>query len=214
VLAVTRYQLALLGHSQRYAPAAGLYFVVMAIQYGDPRSPIMPEFSFSAGALLVTACWLTIALLDIEDPVQRLITLSHARRWRPILAGTVLAVLACAFVTTVISEAWAALVHHGTDTSTLLRGLVAHLTCALIGVAIGLPCSKLLVPRVGNTLLFAAVALCVVLLSSWLPLANPLLRAMAQEDALDAKLLVSGVSAVVLLAASTFVVGVVVHRRA
>jgi hypothetical protein len=214
VLAVTRYQLALLGHSQRYAPAAGLYFVIMAIQYGDPRSPIMPEFSFSAGALLVAACWVTIAMLDVEDPVQRLITVSHARRWWPILAGTVLAVLACALATTLVSEAWAMLIHHDLDLPTLGRGLLAHLVCALIGIAIGLPCSKLLVPRVGWTLLLAAVALCVVLLANWLPLANPLLRAMAQDDALTGRLVVSGVSSVVLLAASALAVGVALHRRA
>ncbi|MEC3974542.1 hypothetical protein [Amycolatopsis sp. H20-H5] len=214
MLAMTRYQLALLGHSQRYAPAVVALLAVLAIQYTDRRSPLIPEFAVSAGGLLIVSCWLTVALLDIEDPVQRLVTLSHARGWRSIIGGSVLAVLACATGLTVLSELWALAVHRSASLSTLGIGLVVHLACALMGIAVGLPCSKLLVSRVGWTVVSALFFLGLVLLARWLPLANPMLRAMIDGTAPAGPVLVSCVAAVVLLGASATGVGMLVHRRA
>jgi hypothetical protein len=124
VLAMTRYNLALLGHSQRYVPAVVAYLAVLTIQYTDRTSPVLPEFAVSSGALLVVSCWLTIALLDVEDPAQRLVTLSHARGWRPVLAGAVVAVLACAVVMTAVSELWSVIEHRHAAASEV--GALAH----------------------------------------------------------------------------------------
>ena len=65
-LAVARYNLALLGHSQRYLPASILLLGVLGMQYTERKAPVLPEFSVSAGALLVVSCWLTIALIDVS----------------------------------------------------------------------------------------------------------------------------------------------------
>ena len=159
VLALTRYYLALLGHSQRYLPALLAYLALCVILYADPHSPPLPLFGVSAGGLLVVSCWLTIALLDIEDPVQRLVTLSHARQWRRMITGAILTVLTFSVVLTVITEAWSALKSLKVQPSALGIGLLAHLACALLGIAIALPCSRLLVQRVGWTVLAAVVTL-------------------------------------------------------
>ncbi|MEV6874964.1 hypothetical protein [Amycolatopsis sp. NPDC051128] len=212
MLAVTRYYLTLLGHSQRYLPALLAYLALCVILYSDPNSPPLPLFGVSAGGLLVVSCWLTIALLDIEDPVQRLVTLSHARQWRRMISGAILTVLACSLVLTVITEAWSALKSFKFQPSALGIGVLAHLACALLGIAVALPCSRLLVHRVGWTVLAAVITLIVVLLAK-IPLVHPLLHALTDGEPVGGPLALALVTSVVMLAASYLVVSVLVHRR-
>ncbi|WP_370969824.1 hypothetical protein [Amycolatopsis sp. cg9] len=212
MLAMTRYYLVLLGHSQRYLPALLAYLALCVILYADPNSPPLPLFGVSAGGLLVVSCWLTIALLDIEDPVQRLVTLSHARRWRRMITGAVLTVLACSLVLTVITEVWSALKSFKVQPSALGIGLLAHLACALLGIAIALPCSRLLVQRIGWTVLAAVVTLIVVLLAK-IPLVHPLLHALTDEEPVAGPLALALGTSVVVLAVSFFAVSTLVRRR-
>ncbi|HEY3468405.1 MAG TPA: hypothetical protein VGL47_24975 [Amycolatopsis sp.] len=212
MLALTRYYLALLGHSQRYLPALLAYLALCVILYADPNSPPLPLFGVSAGGLLVVSCWLTIALLDIEDPVQRLVTLSHARQWRRMITGAICTVLVCSAVLTVITEAWSALKSLKVQPAALGIGLLAHLACALVGIAIALPCSRLLVHRIGWTVLAAVVALIVVLLAK-IPLVHPLLHALTDDEPVGGPLALALVTSVIVLAASYFAVSGLVRRR-
>ncbi|WP_328645569.1 hypothetical protein OHS58_37560 [Amycolatopsis sp. NBC_00348] len=212
MLALTRYYLALLGHSQRYLPALLAYLALCVILYADPHSPPLPLFGVSAGGLLVVSCWLTIALLDIEDPVQRLVTLSHARQWRRLITGAVLTVLGCSLVLTVITETWSALKSFKVQPAALGIGLLAHIACALLGIAIALPCSRLLVNRIGWTVLAAVITLVVVLLAK-IPLVHPLLRALTNEDPVGGPLALAVVTSAVALAVSFVVVSRLVQRR-
>ncbi|UOX87169.1 hypothetical protein MUY14_36420 [Amycolatopsis sp. FBCC-B4732] len=212
MLAMTRYYFVLLGHSQRYLPALLAYLALCVILYADPNSPPLPLFGVSAGGLLVVSCWLTIALLDIEDPVQRLVTLSHARQWRRMITGAILAVLACSLVLTVITEVWSALKSFKVQPSALGIGLLAHLACALLGIAIALPCSRLLVGRIGWTVLAAVITLVVVLLAK-IPLVHPLLHALTDEEPVAGPLALALGTSVVLLAASFSGVSALVRRR-
>ncbi|WP_410616368.1 hypothetical protein [Amycolatopsis sp. lyj-109] len=212
MLALTRYYLALLGHSQRYLPALLAYLALCVILYADPNSPPLPLFGVSAGGLLVVSCWLTIALLDIEDPVQRLVTLSHARQWRRMISGAILTVLACSLVLTAITEVWSAIKSFKVQPTALGIGLLAHLACALLGIAIALPCSRLLVHRVGWTVLAAVITLVVVLLAK-IPLVHPLLHALTDDEPVGGPLVLALVTAVAMLAVSFFAVSALVHRR-
>jgi hypothetical protein len=212
VLALTRYYLALLGHSQRYLPALLAYLALCVILYADPSAPPLPLFGVSAGGLLVVSCWLTIALLDIEDPVQRLVTLSHARRWPRMITAAILTVLACALVLTVITELWSALKTGQFHPSALGIGLLAHLACSLTGIAIALPCSRLLVHRIGWTVLAAVVTLIVVLLAK-IPLVHPLLHALTDEEPIGGPLTLALVTSVAVLTASFLAVSALVRRR-
>ncbi len=214
MLAMTRYYLALLGHSQRYLPAILAYLAVNTVLYTDPKSPLLPQYGISAGSLLVVSCWLTIAMLDIEDPVQRLITFSHARRGRSVLGGATLAVFGCAVVLTVVTLAWSMIRSGGFRLGTLGLGAAAHLVCTLFGIAIGLPCSRLLVPRVGWSVLAAIFTLAAVLLVKWLPLANPLLRALTSQQPPGGPLAVAVVAAIAGLLVSATAVGHLLRRNA
>ncbi len=212
MLAMTRYYLALLGHSQRYLPALLPYLALCVILYADPNSPPLPLFGVSAGGLLVVSCWLTIALLDIEDPVQRLVTLSHARQWRRMITGAISTVLACSLVLTAITEVWSAIKSVKFHPAELGIGLLAHLACALLGIAIALPCSRLLVHRIGWTVLAAVITLVVVLLAK-IPLVHPLLHALTDDEPVGAPLVLALVTSVAMLAASFLAVSALVLRR-
>ncbi|QKV77065.1 hypothetical protein [Amycolatopsis sp. Hca4] len=212
MLAMTRYYLVLLGHSQRYLPALLAYLALCVILYADPHSPPLPLFGISAGGLLVVSCWLTIALLDIEDPVQRLVTLSHARHWHRMITGAVLTVLACSLVLTAITEVWSALKSLKLQPAALGIGFLAHLACALLGIAIALPCSRLLVNRVGWTVLAAVITLVVVLLAK-IPLVHPLLHALTDDEPVGGPLALALLTAAAMLAVSFFAVSALVRRR-
>ncbi len=214
MFAMTRYYLALLGHSQRYLPAILAYIAVNTVLYTDPTSPLLPQYGISAGTLLVISCWLTIAMLDIEDPVQRLVTFSHARRWRSILGGATMAVFACAVVLTLVTVVWSMIKSGTVRADVLALGLAAHAVCALFGIAIGLPCSRLLVPRIGWSVLAAVFVLAAVLLVKWLPLAHPLLRALTSSLPLTGPLVLTTVTSVLALLLSGIAVGFLLRRNA
>ena len=213
MLAVSRYYLALLGHSQRYLPAALAYLALCAILYADPNSPSLPLYGVSGAGVLVLGCWFTIAVLDIEDPVQRLITLNHAGNRRRTIGGAVLAVFLCTLVCTVATVAWAA-THRGQLRGEVIgTGLAVHLACALLGIAIGLPCSRLLVSRIGWTVLAAVLVLGAVLLAKWIPLVHPLLQDLTNGSPYGGALVLAAVTSVVALAVSVTVVGMFSSRR-
>lgn len=208
-----RYQLALLGHSQRWLPPSLLFAVLMGVLYADPGSQILPQFAVSAAALAVVACWLTVALVDAEDPVQRLITRVHARRMSTVLGGIVGAVFVCCVLLTVLPLVWSTVTFHGNSPGTLGIGVPAHVAGAATGIAIGLPCSRLLLPRIGYTVLIAPVALAVVLLIRELPLLNPMLRALTADTAPPGPIALALTTSLVLLLLSATAVGAVTRRR-
>lgn len=206
MIAATRYQLALLLHSQRYLPPAIAFAALLAVLYGSRNAPVPPEFAVSAGGLTVVTCWLAVALADIEDPVQRLVTASHARLRAAVpLGGLVLAVLACAVVLTAGSLLWAVLVHGGVGAAVLGWGALAHLAGAATGLTVGLPCSRLLVPRIGYTVALALPVLAAVLLLRWVPLVNPMLRALTNGTAYATPVLVCAAVSVCALGLSATV---------
>ncbi|HET6504252.1 MAG TPA: hypothetical protein VFG87_26170 [Amycolatopsis sp.] len=198
-----KYQLALLGHSQRYLLPALAFTALLGLLYSNESgNPAPPEFAVSGGALTVVACWLTITLADIEDPAQWLITLAHARRLSIVVGSVVLTVFAGCAGLTVLSLLWSALAHGGESLGDLGIGLLAQLTCACAGIAVGLPCSRLLMPRAGYTALAAIIGVGVVLLTPWIPLVNPLLRALSSDQPAILPILVSLFSSVLVLVGS------------
>ncbi|SFP87143.1 hypothetical protein SAMN05421810_103677 [Amycolatopsis arida] len=208
-----RYQLALLGHSQRYVPPVLLYLVVVAMLYDDGVAPALPEFAVTAAILAVVACWLTVALVDAEDPVQRLVTASAARRGAAPVVGVAAAVLVCCVALAAVSAAWMLVRREGVTWPVAGFGALAHVACAAVGVAVGLPSSRLLVPRRGYSVLVALAALLVVLLVRQVPLVNPMLRELGGNADPAGSVLVGLAASAVALVLSVLAVTVVSHRR-
>ena len=213
--ALVRYQLAVLAHSQRYLPPLLLFLGLTALLHQDGRAPAQPSFAATAGALLVVSSWLTVALVGVEDPVQRLVTHSHAGSVARLLTGVVVTVLLSAAVLGAVSVLWSELTHgFGLPGRDVGIGLLAHLACGAVGIAIGLPCSQLLVPGIGYTAVLVAVASGTVLLAEWVPLVFPLLAAMTSGEPGPPMLAWSAAVAAVLLVGSTALTAGAVARRA
>ncbi|TVT60556.1 hypothetical protein FNH05_04070 [Amycolatopsis rhizosphaerae] len=208
-----RYQLALLGHSQRYLPPVLAFLLVMGVLYTDRGAPQIPQYAVSCGALTVIACWLAIALVDTEDPVQRLITLTHAGPVR-LVGGVAASVLICCAGLTVVSLVWSAIVFRGFAPAALGVGALAHLTAALTGISVGLSCSRLIVPRIGYTVLVALAALMAVFLLRWLPLINPMLRAMSGTGPVLGTVLTGLACSLITAIIAVTVVTALLRRRA
>jgi hypothetical protein len=210
-----RYQLALFGHSQRYLLPALAFTALLGLLYGNETGATPPtsEFAVSAGALFVVGCWLTIALVDSEDSTQRLVTLSHARRLVTLLGGMVLAVFACCAALTVLAVVWSVAAHQGDSAGDLGFGLLAHLACAIAGIAIGLPCSRLLVPRAGYAAIAALIGLGVVLTTRWIPFVNPMLHALSSNRPVAVPVLLGLLTSLLALAVSSAAVAYFVPRR-
>lgn len=213
MVALTRYYLALFGHSQRYIPAVLAYLTLAAFLYSDPNSPVLPLYGVSSGGMLVVACWLTIALLDIEDPVQRLVTLSHARDWRRMIGSAVVTVFGGTLALTLITLIWSMIRILEFQPGAMAIGLVAHVAGALLGIAIALPCSRLLIARIGWTVLAATVTLVVVILAK-IPLIHPLIQALTVGRPYTGPLLLAATTSVAALLISFVTVSFLVRRRA
>ncbi|MER5394143.1 hypothetical protein [Saccharopolyspora sp. NPDC002686] len=212
--ALIGYRLAELGHSQRYLPPVLLHIGLIAVLYSDNTGPALPGFAVTAAALLVVSGWLTIALVDVEDVVQRTITRAHASSAQRVLVGTVLTVLCCAAGLSALTVAWSQVssgfAYSAADLGT---GLLGNLVCAAFGIAIALPCSGLVVRRIGYTAIAAAALFAVVLLVEQLPLAHPVVFALSAGTVPPALLVQSTLTALVALVASTLGVSAWVVRR-
>jgi hypothetical protein len=182
VIALVRYQLALLGHTQRFLIPVLAYLGLLAIFYATPPGQLMPGYAVSAGALLLVAGWLTLAVVDVEDPVQRTITVSHCGSLRRVLFSLVATVAVSAGALALVAVAWP-VVRYGANQvhDELAIGAVAHMACAAAGIAFALPFSGLLIRRLGFRVIITVGVLGVILLSRWVPLVNPLLRAMGES---------------------------------
>jgi hypothetical protein len=150
----------------------------------------------------------------------QLALLGHSQRWLPpsfglprLIGGVVLSVLVCCVVLVGVSLVWSSIRHQGDSSGVLGAGVVAHLAGAFTGVAIGLPCSRLLVPRIGYTVLAALAALVAVLLVRWIPLINPMLRAMPSDAPVTRAVLIGVVTSAVVLTLSAAAVATLFRRR-
>ncbi|HWE90505.1 MAG TPA: hypothetical protein VG317_13675 [Pseudonocardiaceae bacterium] len=218
MIGLVRYLLAVLLHSQRYLPALLLYLVALGVLTSDDSGPLVPVYALSAGALFVCGTWLTIALANVPHPVQRAITVVHARGAVPVLVATVLAALLSCAVLAVAGLGFPVLTGgHRVSGAALAVGGLALLACACTAVAVGLLCSRLVIHRPGYALMVALAVVLALLLVRGLPPVNLLLRLLASDDRRPADLLgpVAGLTglAVGLLLISATATHIVATRR-
>ncbi|SFA82001.1 hypothetical protein SAMN05216266_101636 [Amycolatopsis marina] len=213
MLALTRYQLAVLGHSQRYLPPTLVYLASVGIVFNHGSAPVVPEFAVTAGALCAVACWLTVALVDAEDPIQRLVTKSHTRRRGAVPLAVACSVLICCAALTTAVVLWVLWRRESVEAGSLGFGVLAQSACSCLGVAIGLACSRLLVPRIGYSVLIAVFALLAVLFVRPIPLVNPMLRAMGSNENLSTAVPLGAAASALALALTILLVTAVSARR-
>ena len=175
--ALVRYMLAGLGASQRYLPPALLFVIsVVALTSGGGAS-LVPSYSASALAQFICMTWLTVVLVNAEDAVQRAMTTVAAQGSFRVLLANVWAAVLVSVTLMIFGLAYPIAVGaHPVTTSAVVVGVVAQLTGGLSGIAIGLLCSRLVMPRSGYAPFAAFGMVLMVLLVPWVPPINPMLR--------------------------------------
>jgi hypothetical protein len=168
---VIRYLLADLAKSQRWLPPMFVYFAMIGSLYGgDPGTP-RPPYGVSEMVLFPLAAWLTVVVVNNEDPVQRHVTMAAVGGWRRMLAGLVAAASVINGVLVLLATFVPALIHHHPYAlSDIALGLAAHVISAVTGIGLGVLCARPMIPTTGWSLLaIVAVSLVLLVVANRLP---------------------------------------------
>lgn len=202
--------------SQRYLPPMLIFFGALAVGTASDNGPLQSSYAFGVLVMLVCSTWLTVAVVNHEDPTQRQITLVTVGNSLRVLAVTIAVVvtwcvplllfgLICPLVTG----------DHKVTTGDLLVGAVAQLASAMIGIAIGVLCSRLLIRRIGIAMLTAAALILLMLVRRISPV-SALMKVLSDEKSAAANAAPTALLAVVCLAvlvAAVLVTRAVADRR-
>lgn len=174
--ALYRYLMASVLLSQRYLPPTLIFLAAMAVGTTSDNGPLQSSYAFCVLAMLVCTTWLTVSIVNHEDPTQHKITLVMIGSSLRVLAITVTVVLTWCVPLLVVGVGYPIVTgKHVFTAGDLVVGAAAQLGAAMIGIAIGLLCSRLVIPRIGIAMLTAAAAILAVLLLRWISPIRPLM---------------------------------------
>ncbi|MFC9691194.1 hypothetical protein ACFTSF_21760 [Kribbella sp. NPDC056951] len=169
--------------SQRYLPPTLIFLAALAVGTTSDTGPLQSAYAFCVLAMLVCTTWLTVSIVNHEDPTQRRITLVMIGSSAKVLAVTVAVILTWCVPLIVIGICYPLVTgKHVVNAGILTVGVVAHLTAALVGIAIGLLCSRLVIPRIGVAMLTAAAAILAVLLIRWISPIRALMSVLSDRE--------------------------------
>ena len=177
MIGMVRYQGALLGRSVRWLPPA-LLFAVTVVSGSFAGMPLADGLGWSSAMLVPAVGWLTRAALTMEPGAARACagTAGGPRRAQlatlmvALAGGVVLAVLGAGF-----ELATTARPRHGLG-ALAVEGVVAGVTCLLIGSAIGALCNPPLIRHRGYAMMSTAAVAIAAIAASGSP-ANAAIRA-------------------------------------
>lgn len=177
MIALIRYELAAVLHGQRYLAPLLLFVIALSVLTINDQGPLTGSYAVSAGSLLITMCWLTVTVVNHEDPVRRAITGVAAGGSGPVLLAEILLSLLAGVFLTGVGLVFPILAgQHVWTGADLVAGLLALLTSVAAGTAVGLACSRLVVARPGYSLLLALVVVIALPIIPGLPPVNLMLR--------------------------------------
>ncbi|HEY6498367.1 MAG TPA: hypothetical protein VIZ20_03015 [Streptosporangiaceae bacterium] len=213
MIAMVRYQGALLGRSARWLPPVLLFAgTVVAGSFGG--MPLADGLGWSSAMLVPAVGWLTRVALTMEPGAARACasTAGGARRAQlatlvvALAGGVVLAVLGAAF-----ELATTARPRHGLGTLAV-EGVVAGVTCLLIGSAIGALCNPPLIRHRGYAMMSTAAVAIAAIAASGSP-ANAAIRATSAGPSGGVHLPVVPLVVAVVLAAVSWTASVLTAPR-
>jgi hypothetical protein len=180
VLAVTRYLLALLVDSQRYLLPVLLALAVLGVLFGGDPGPPPTPWAASALAMYPLAAWLALIVANVEDPVQRTVTVAAAGGRAAVAAATLLIAMAGDLVLVVLAVFGPVLLTRYTyPPATIVLGLLAHVACTTAGTAVGLLCARPVVRRIGWSFALAVPVIVVTAVQPWLPPVGTAVKALS-----------------------------------
>ncbi|MFI9239229.1 hypothetical protein [Streptomyces sp. NPDC053079] len=217
MIALIRYTFSTVLHTQRYLAPVLLFTGLMGVLTVNGSGPLPPAYASSAGALFVCSTWLTIALMSLDDATQRaIVVISSGRSLKVLLAVIGTALLSCLalMVFGLFFPLWVG--SYDVTPVDLLLGMEAQLTCALVGIAIGVLCSRLVFRRQGYALVAALALVMGALFAKGMPPVNRLFNLMATtSDSAELLAPAGGMLAIAaaILAAFTAVTQYVAARK-
>jgi hypothetical protein len=191
--------------SQRYLAPLITFLGASAIFCTGATGPILPTYAIIAAVVLATSTWSTIILVNLEGPVSHDVALvgSGGSRARAVAASALLAA-AIGVLLTVLGTLLPLLSSDRATWWQVRDGALASLSGGLTGVAVGLVCSRLVIGRIGYTVI-AASLLAFALLRLDVPPVGHLLRQLSATPppaGLEVPLIADVMIAVVLVTAS------------
>jgi hypothetical protein len=218
VIALVGYMFTVLLLSQRYLAPLLLFLGLVAVLTSSDSGPLTATYASVAGAMLPCSVWLTVTLIGLEDRAHRsIVVISAGSHLRVLLATVATAATGCLLLTAAGLVLPLMLGAHTPGLADLALGIVAQLTCACTGMAIGLVCSRLIFRRPGHALVLALVLLLAVLLGKGVSPVNIMLtRLQSASDSADVLASTGALLAVTagVLAAAVAVTQVVTRRKA
>jgi hypothetical protein len=112
-------------------------FLVLTVTGTAVGETTLGDYGFTVTALLPVSMWLTIAVLNSEDPVQTEITTVTVGNAFLVRLAKLLVAYAGGQVLTAIAVLWPLLTGQRASEADLLAGVLAHLLSCLAGVAFG-----------------------------------------------------------------------------
>lgn len=215
--ALYRYLLTSVLLSQRYLPPTLIFLAAMAVGTTSDNGPLQSSYSFCVLAMLVCTTWLTVSIVNHEDPTQRKITLVMIGSSLRVLTTTVAVVVTWCVPLLVIGLVYPIVTgKHVVTAGDLAVGAAAQLGAAMIGIAIGLLCSRLVIPRIGVAMLTAAAAILAVLLLRWISPIRPIMTVLSNEEAATTNavpLTLLGALSAILLAVAVLATKLLADRK-
>jgi hypothetical protein len=171
--------------SQRYFPPMLIFFGVIAVGTSSDNGPLQSAYAFCVLVMLVCSAWMTVAIINHEDPTQRQIMLVTVGSSLRVLAMTIAVVFTwCAplivfgLIVPIVTGS------HKVTVGDVLIGAGAQLAAAMIGAAIGVLCSRLLIRRIGIAML-AAATLILLMMVRWISPIRALMKVLSNEKPAD-----------------------------
>ncbi|RZU10898.1 hypothetical protein EV645_6055 [Kribbella rubisoli] len=215
--ALYRYLVTSVLLSQRYLPPTLIFLAAMAVGTTSDNGPLQSSYAFCVLAMLVCTTWLTVSIVNHEDPTQRQITVVTMGSSLRVLATTVAVVVTWCVPLLIIGLVYPIVTgNHVVTAGTLAVGAAAQLGAALIGATIGLLCSRLVIRRIGIAMLTAAAAILAVLLLRWISPIRSIMTVLSNDKTAGANavpLTLLAALSVVLLVAAVFVTKALADRK-
>lgn len=217
MIALYRYQLTSMVLSQRYLPPALVYLAALSVGTSSDNGPLLRSYSFCVAAVLACSTWLAVSVVNHEDPVQRQVTTVAAGGSRRMLGAAIAVTFTGCLFLTALGLIYPILTgDHVVTAGAVLVGAVAQLAAALVGTALGLLTSRLVIPRLGIAMVVAVTALLAILLVRWISPVSPLIRLLSNATSPDSTTIpltaLTAVS-VAILAVSAIITQRVADRR-
>jgi hypothetical protein len=182
VVALMRYWLAVLLHSQRYFPPLLLFVTGVVVLTDNDTGRLTAMYGACSAVLFLSALWLTVGLIQVDDPVQRAITVVNARSSARVLTAAVLVAVSCCVLCLVFGLVFPLLSgSHQVSADAVAVGAISQLGAGMTGIAVGLLCSRPIVRRPAASVALAIILAIVAYVSTWASPLNGLLRLMSSD---------------------------------